>query len=110
MSPDLSALAVPLDGYTMQLRRSELESVASGLGQFDASEEGDLLTLAQALHRLPARDRAPTWELAIRRYSRHKPLRQASGEIGLDELHGRHLLDAFAEALAQVPPPETEIS
>jgi hypothetical protein len=92
----------------MQLRRLELEAVASGLGRFDASEEGDLLTLAQALDRLPARDRAPTWELAIRRFGRHKPLRQAAGEIGLDEIHARQLLDAFAAALAQVPPPESE--
>ena len=29
------ALRVPLDGYVMQLRRSELEEVAGGLGEFD---------------------------------------------------------------------------
>jgi hypothetical protein len=106
MSFDAEAFRVPLDGYVMQLRRSELESVAAGLGEFDASEEGNLLTLVEALRLLPASDRAPLWELAVRRYGRHKPLEQAAGEIGMDAIRGRALLEAFSRAIAAVPSPE----
>src|SRR5258707_4021427 len=91
----------------MHLRLSELESVAAGLGEFDSSEEGDVLTLAEAVRRLPANDRAPAWELAIRRYGRHKPLRQAAGEIGMDVGHARDLMERFSTLLLVVPPPET---
>jgi hypothetical protein len=101
------AFDVPLDGFDMHLRRSELEAVASGLGRFDASAEGDLVTLAEALRRLPTADRAPTWELAVRRYGHHKPLTQAAGEIGLDAVHAEELLARFTAALVEVPPPET---
>jgi len=59
---DKSALTVPLNGLAMHLRPSELESVAAGLGEFDSSEEGDLLTLAEAVRRLSPNDRAPAWE------------------------------------------------
>jgi len=59
---------------------------------------------------LPVRDRAPTWELAVRRYGRHKPLPQAAGEIGLDEIRGRLLLEQFSAELTRVPPPELEHS
>ena len=104
---DSSVFRVPLDGFEMQLRRSELEAVAAGLGTFDASAEGDLLTLAEALRRLPTAERAPTWELAVRRYGHHKPLPQAAGEIGLDALHAEELLTRFTAALAEVPPPES---
>jgi hypothetical protein len=98
---------VQLDGgVALQLRRTELEAVAAGLGEFDSSEEGDLVTLAEALRRVPPRDRAATWELAMRRYGRHKPLPQAAGEIGLDEVHARLLLERFTQSLAEVPPPE----
>ncbi|MBV9168976.1 MAG: hypothetical protein JOZ81_02680 [Chloroflexi bacterium] len=97
---------VPLDAFTMRLRPSELEAVASGLGKFDASAEGDQLTLVEALRQLPATDRAPTWELALRRYGRHRPLAQAAGEIGMDVIRARELIEAFSHALAQVPPPE----
>jgi hypothetical protein len=97
---------VTLDGYQMHLRRAELEAVAEGLGAFDASAEGDRLTLAEALGRLPAADRAPTWELAVRRYGHHKSLAQAAGEIGLDAIHAEELLARFSQALTQVPPPE----
>ncbi len=90
----------------MQLRPSELEAVAAGLGEFNASEEGDLITLAEAVRALPANDRAPAWELAVRRYGRHKPLAQAAGEIGMDESRARDLLDRFSKLLAAVPPPE----
>ena len=108
MAPDPGLFRVPLDGFWMQLRRSELEAVAAGLGAFDASEAGDLITLAEALRRLPISDRAPTWELAMRRYGHHKPLAQAAGEIGLDELHARELLDRFCQQLTEVPPPEDQ--
>ena len=108
MPLDEADLRVPLDGFFMQLRRSELEAVAAGLGEFDASEEGDLLTLVEALRRLPVNERAPTWELAMRRYGHHKPLAQAAGEIGLDEVHARHLLERFTHLLAEVPAPEHE--
>jgi hypothetical protein len=97
---------VPLNGFAMHLRPTELESIAAGLGQFDSSPEGDLITLTEALRRLPANDRAPAWELAVRRYGRHKPLPQAAGEIGMAVLLARDLLERFAHHLAAVPPPE----
>lgn len=100
------AFDVQLDGLVMRLRRSELEAVASGLGEFDSSEEGDLLTLVEAVRRLPTNERAPTWELAMRRFGRHKPLSQAAGEIGLDELLARDLLARFGHGLTEVPAPE----
>jgi hypothetical protein len=100
------AFRVALDGYAMQLRPSELESVAAGLGEFDSSKEGDLITLAEAVRRLPASDRAPAWELAIRRYGRHKPLRQAAGEIGMDVVHAQDLTERFSHLLVTVPPPD----
>jgi hypothetical protein len=103
---DDDVMRVSLNGYAMQLRLSELESVAAGLGEFDSSEEGDLITLAEALRHLPANDRAPAWELAIRRYGRHKPLPRAAGEIGMDQVHARDLLERFSHLLAAVPPPE----
>jgi len=100
------AFRVALDGYAIQLRPSELESVAAGLGEFDSSKEGDLITLAEALRRLPSNDRAPAWELAIRRYGRHKPLRQAAGEIGMDVVHAQDLIERFSHLLVTVPPPD----
>jgi hypothetical protein len=104
--PLKAALRVPLYGFAMQLRPSELESVAAGLGEFDSSHEGDLLTLAEALRRLPVNDRAPAWELAIRRFGRRKELPQAASEIGMDVVHARELLEVYFQALAVVPPPE----
>lgn len=92
----------------MQLRRSELERVAAGLGEFDSSLEGDLLTLVEALRMLPVGDRAPAWELATRRFGHHKPLAQAAGEVGLDEVHARDLLGHYTSLLAEVPAPEHE--
>src|SRR5215203_2482066 len=97
MRSDAGNFEVSLDGLVMRLRRSELEAVASGLGEFDSSEEGDLLTLVAALRRLAPNERAPTWELAMRRFGRHKPLAQAAGEIGIDELLARTLLDRFCK-------------
>src|SRR5436190_2709574 len=106
MRGDVAAFEVPLVGLVMRLRRSELEAVASGLGEFDSSEEGDLLTLIEALRRMEPNERAPTWELAVRRFGRHKPLAQAAGEIGLDEVLARSLLERFCHLLTEVPAPE----
>ena len=103
--PD-AVFRVALDGSAMHLRRSELEAVASGLGEFDASEEGNVFTLAEALQRLPMRDRAPTWELAVRRYGHRKPIEQAAGEIGLDAVHARELLARLTHEIGQITPPE----
>jgi len=99
------AFSVQLDGFTIQLRPSELESVAVGLGQLDASEQGDQVTLVEALRRLPVNDRAPAWELAVRRFGRHKELAQAAAEIGMDLLHARDLLEVlFGFVLVPTPP------
>lgn len=103
---DPEGYRVPLDGFWMCLRPSELEAVAAGLGTFDLSAEGDRLTLVEALRRLPAPERAPAWELATRRYGSHKPLPQAAGEIGMDLVRARELLERFEHHLAEVPPPE----
>jgi hypothetical protein len=98
---------VPLDGsFALHLRRSELEAVAEGLGEFDASDYGNLITLVEALRRMRVNDRAPFWELAGRRFGRHKPVEQAAGEIGMDAIHARNLLAHFSRLLAEVPPPE----
>jgi hypothetical protein len=110
MSPVNSEVApfeVPLDGsFAMHLRRSELEAVAEGLGEFDASDYGNLLTLVEVLRRMRVNDRAPFWELAVRRFGRHKPVEQAAGEIGMDAIHARNLVAHFSRLLAEVPPPE----
>ena len=110
MNLDADAFSVPLNGYEMYLRPSELTSVITGLGEFDTSPEGDLITLAEAVRRLPPSDRAPLWELATRRYGRRKPLEQAAGEIGMDVIHARRVLESFSRALAEVPPPENRSS
>jgi hypothetical protein len=95
MSSNPELRRVPLDGgFVMQLRDSELESVAAGLPEFDS------LTLAEAVRALPVSDRAPLWELAVRHYGRRKPLEQAAGEIGIDLQRGRALVEAFSKALA----------
>ena len=102
---------VPLDGsFAMHLRRSELEAVAESLGEFDASEYGNLITLVEALRRMRVTDRAPLWELAMRRFGRHKPVEQAAGEIGMDTIHARGLLAQFSRLLTEVPPPEHSAS
>ena len=101
---DKEALRVPLNGLAMQLRRSELESVAAGLRVYDASAQGNLITLAGALRQLPMNDRAPAWELAMRRFGRHKPLAQAAGEIGLDVVVARDLVERFTGNLAAGSP------
>ena len=93
---DTHDLRVPLNGLTMRLRLSELETVAAGLGEFDASEEGDLITLVEALRRLPTNDRAPAWE----------PLAQAAGAIGMDLVVARDLVERFARNLTAATPPD----
>lgn len=108
MTLDDSAFVVPLDGFEMRPRRSELARVAEGLGAFDASEIGDEIVLVEALRRLPARDRAPTWELAMRRFGHGKSLEQAAGEIGIDAIYARSLLAQLAQTLTTVPAPEHE--
>ena len=91
---------VPLDGgFLMQLRDSELESVAAGLRELDPAFHGSSVTLAAAVRALPLNDRASLWELAVRRYGRRKPLEQAAGEIGMDTQRGQALLEAFSKAL-----------
>jgi hypothetical protein len=108
MNADPELLRVPLEGgFVMQLRPSELEAVAAGLGEFDASARGNALTLAAALRALPPNDRAALWELAVRHYARHQSLEQATGGIGMDLVRGQALLAAFSKALAAVPPPES---
>lgn len=90
----------------MHLRTSEVQSVAAGLGEFDSSIEGDLITLAEALRQLPSRDRAPAWELAVRRFGHRKSLARAAGEIGMDGVRAADLLAGLSQNLAAVPPPE----
>jgi hypothetical protein len=108
MSAEPESLRVPLDGgFVMQLRPSEVEAVARGLGEFDSSAAGNSLTLAAAVRSLPPSDRAPLWELATRRHGRHKPLEQAAGEIGMDVVRARALLAALGQAITAVPPPES---
>jgi hypothetical protein len=101
MSLPLEAFRVDIGGFVMQLRRSELRAVLAGLpGNVDAGDEPSLVRLAAAVWSLGARDRAPLWELAVRHYARGRPLDQAAGEIGMDAVHGRALLDALSEGLA----------
>src|SRR5215469_6922356 len=91
----VEVFTVPLNGYEMQLRPSEVESVASGLGKPEPSRETTLHDVVRAITALPVTDRAPAWELAIRHFGRRKPLEQAAGEIGMDVLWARALMDAF---------------
>lgn len=92
--PSLEVLRVPIDSFTMQLRPSEVASVASAIGG-----TFDVTLVAEAVRSFPEHDRAPFWELATRHFARHKAVEQAAGEIGMDTLHARALLDAFARAL-----------
>jgi hypothetical protein len=99
-TPQPEILTIPLNGYGMHVRPSELDSVVAGLGEFDTSRDDDRVTLVAALRALPVIDRAPTWELVIRRYGRRKPLTRASSEIGMDLLHAEELLARFLGGLA----------
>ena len=93
------AFSVPLDGFAMYLRPSELRAVAGGLGHLEASE-----ALVEAVRALPVSDRAPLWELAVRHYARSRPLEQAAGEIGMDALRARALLESFTSSIAHLRP------
>jgi hypothetical protein len=97
VSSPTDAFDVPLNGFSMRLRQAELESVAAGLGREAAS---DHVVLAAALRRLPAAERAPTWELVVRHVAHGKPLEVAAGEIGLDAIWARELLERYRCALA----------
>jgi hypothetical protein len=99
MSSDVGVFEVPLDGYVMHLRRSELEMVAAGIDGLDTSADGDLQRLAEAVRQLPTAERAPTWELVLRSYGCGKPVPRAAGEIGLDETVARVLLERFSRGL-----------
>jgi hypothetical protein len=105
---DRAALRVPLNGYAMQLSPAELESVAAGLSQFEASLRGGPNTLAEALRQLPVNDRAPAWELSVRRFGRRRELARAAGEIGMDVIHAQDLLDAYFGCLAAGQPREQD--
>jgi len=102
----LSNHAVPLNGFTMLLRRPEIDAVAAGLGPSVPSQPVEPSALAEALRRLPVADRAPTWEMAVRHFGHGKALAQAAGEIGLDEIHAGDLLQSFTRSLTRAPPPE----
>jgi len=98
---------VALDGYAMRLRPSELDALAAGLGvrlKSPSSGEGRRLRLVGALAQMSSSDRAPIWELATRRYARHKSLSQAAGEIGMDVVRADVLLERFNEGLLGGPP------
>jgi hypothetical protein len=104
---DASPFRVSLNGYAMQLRRAELEAVAAGIGRREQASVESGVAFAEALSQLPQNDRAPVWELAVRRYGRNKPLERAAGEIGMDVIRARQLLERYAELLASVTPPES---
>jgi len=94
---DGAAATVQLDGYAMHLRPSEMQAVAAGLGV-------DAPALPAALRRVAARDRPPTWEVAVRHYGRGRTVAQAAGEIGMDVVHARELLAGLSSALDQPSP------
>jgi hypothetical protein len=113
---ETSPITVPLDGYVMRLRPSELKSVASGLAAggslapaaIDSLAPAAVETiapaaLAEALKQLPTIDRPPTWELSVRHFGRRKPLPQAAGEIGMDLLHAQDLVKNLGQALSASP-------
>jgi hypothetical protein len=89
MNGESRTFAVALGGVDMQLRPSEIEAVAAGL------RETTLDAVVAAVEALPISDRAPAWELAIRHYARRKPLDEAAGEIGVDRLRARALMESF---------------
>lgn len=97
MTTDPELEGIPLDGgFVMRLRADELESVRTGLGNFDSP------ALAAALRAMPSSDRAAFWELAVRHYGRDKPLELAAAEIGMDRVRGEALLEAFSQALTAI--------
>jgi hypothetical protein len=95
MSVENRFFSVPIGGYDMRLRPSEVEAVTAGLG---ASQNEPLERIVGAVAALSVSDRAPAWELALRHYGRRKPLEQAAGEIGMDVIRARALVEQFASA------------
>ncbi len=96
---DNPAFEVPLNGFTMHLRRVEVDPVAAGLEALAGRRVANKADLAAALRQLPVPDRAPTWELTARRFGRRTPLALAAGQIGLDELRAPGLIDAYLALL-----------
>ncbi|MBV9353942.1 MAG: hypothetical protein JO023_00300 [Chloroflexi bacterium] len=94
------AFEVPLNGYTMLLRRVELDPVATGVEALAGRRIANTAELARALRQVPVADRAPTWELTVRHFGRRTPLTLAAAQIGLDELRAPVLIDAY---LARLP-------
>jgi hypothetical protein len=92
MNGEIRTYAVALGGVDMQLQPSEIDAVAAGLGEIT------LESVVAAVEALPVSDRAPAWELAIRHYARRKPLDQAAGEIGVDRIRARALMDSLTAA------------
>ncbi|MGI9149680.1 MAG: hypothetical protein ACR2IK_24555 [Chloroflexota bacterium] len=95
-----AALGVPLHGYAMVLRPSELAAVAAGLAKLRPTAPRDPITLVEALRQLLETDRAPVWELAVRRFGGRKTISQAAGEIGMDVVHAEALLEAYIQRVA----------
>jgi hypothetical protein len=106
LSTEANDLRVPLNGFSMQLRRSEIQKVARGLGWLDLPQERDPRMLGAALCSLRTNDRAPAWELIMRRYGHGRTLPRAAGEVGLDEIVARGILARFETALARVTAPK----
>ncbi len=98
MNVEIRTFSVPLGGLDMQLRPSEVEAVAAGIGAFTSAQANTLEDVVRAVVALPIGDRAPAWELAIRHYGRRKPLEQAAGEIGLDRIRARALMASLTAA------------
>ena len=96
---DNPAFEVSLNGFTMQLRRVEVDPVAAGLEALAGRRVANTADLAVALRRLPVPDRAPTWELTVRQFGRRTPLALAAAQIGLDELRAPGLIDAYLALL-----------
>jgi hypothetical protein len=105
MQSGIESVRVPLDGVVMELRPSEVASVAAGFGSVDAAGES-ISAVVDALLALPASDRAPFWELAVRHYGRRKPLEQAAGEIGMDVVRAQALVESFSDAVSAAPRPQ----
>lgn len=101
--PPFPGFTVPLEGYAMNVRPSEAAAVAARFGGMDPRSEADQARIVEALRRMPARDRAPAWELVMRHLGRGKPLDRAAGEIGMDLVHAEALLAGFLEALDAGP-------
>jgi hypothetical protein len=97
---DDPAFEVPLSGFTMRLRRAEVDPVLAGLEALGGRRVANAADLAAALRELPVADRAPTWELTVRHFGRQTPLTLAAGQIGIDELRAPGIIDAYLAHLS----------